>query len=236
MRVAINLFLLFGLTTAAGQEPRCIPVIKDIPFKKQSLSPDIRPHIPAGAFVRLVLPLSHSDTLIVYELGKRDTDGGEATDPDSRLLITRIGKPVFRYAIKDLPAGRGEQEWGMWAVAIKVAHLCRGSNDLLYFVFQAGNQGGYFAAIRADGPNYRFVPVMPVQQGRIILNIHSPGRIVVWTVASEDSADCTACSKHYVVETMELDGNAFKVVAKTKTKKAFSSFQDVPLTVIRGCT
>src|SRR5215472_19032060 len=169
MRRALSLvgFVLFGLMTAAGQEPRCITAIKDIPFKKQSLPPDVRPRVPTGAFVRSVLPLSDSDTLTVYELGKRGPDGLAGTDPDTRLLITRNGKPAFRWAAKDLPVSRGEDpEWGMSAVAMKVAHLCQESNDLLYFVLEAGNQGGYFVAIKADGPNYRLVPIMGVQQGR----------------------------------------------------------------------
>jgi hypothetical protein len=121
----------------------------------------------------------------------------------------------------------------MAAVAMKVAHLCQESNDLLYLVLEAGNQGGYFVAIKPDGPNYRLMPIMGVQQGRLVLSTNSPNRIEVWTVAREDSGDCTACPKHYVVETLELNGNAFKVVAKTRTKKTFSSFQDEPLMMTR---
>jgi hypothetical protein len=224
---------MFGLLTSAGQESHCIGAVKNIPFQKQRVPANIRPHIPRGAFVRLVLPLSDSDTLTVYELGKRNADGSEGTDdPNARLLITRNGKPVFHYALKNLPMPPpGDPEWGMWAVAMKAAHLCGESNDLLYLVFEAGNQGGYFVAIRADGANYRLVPIMPVTQGRLVLNAKSPQRIVVWTVASEDSGDCTACSKHYIVETMELDGNTFKVVHKARTKRTFDSFQDEPLVV-----
>jgi len=181
----------------------------------------------------LVLPLSDSDTLTVYELGKRNADGTDAgDDPNARLLITRNGKPVFHYALKNLPMPPpGDPEWGMWAVAMKAAHLCGESNDLLYLVFEAGNQGGYFVAIRQDGANYRLVPIMPVQQGRLVLNAKSPQRIVVWTVAPEDSGGCTACAKHYVAETMEFDGNLFKVVHRTRTKRTFDSFQDEPLVV-----
>src|SRR5215470_12177512 len=58
-------------------------------------------------------------------------------------------------------------------VAMKVAHLCRESNDLLYLVLQAGNQGGYFVAIKADDPNYRLVPIRAAQQGRLVLSTNS---------------------------------------------------------------
>src|SRR5215471_3031424 len=80
VRAAIIPILLFGLLTSAGQESHCIGAIKNIPFQKQHVPANIRPHIPRGAFVRLVLPLSDSDTLTVYELGKRNADGSEGTD------------------------------------------------------------------------------------------------------------------------------------------------------------
>lgn len=219
-------------TGAAG----CIAAVRNIPFAPQRLPDDITPHVQRGALVRLVLPLSSTDTLTIYELGKRRADGIELTDPDTALLITRQGRPVFRFSIRDLrlPKTDYDREWGASAVAMKAAHLCSNNADITYLVLQAGNQGGFFVALTRDAEAYRLVPIKPVQQGRIELRTSKPTRVVVWSVADEDTTDCTACPKHYVVETMDLDGHSFRTVEKRRTTKRFASFQDDPLVVSPG--
>lgn len=231
MRIAgILLGIVVLAASAVGQESSCITSVKEIPFRTQSVPKDIRAHIPKGAFVRLVLRLASTDTLTIYELGERPN--GLELNPDTRLLITRNGRPVYRFAVKNLPVGKGgDPEWGLSAVAMKAVHLCSGSADITYLVLQSGNQGGYFAAFKKDGQEYRFVPIRDAQQGRLVLNINDPYRIAVWTVASEDVSASTGCRKHYTVETMNLDGDIFKVLEKRRTKETFNSFQDSPLIV-----
>lgn len=222
-----------GATDAASEN--CIVSVKGIPFKRQPLPSDIKRHVPSGAFVRLVLPLSSTDTLTIYKVGERRADGFEEADPNTRLLITRQGQPVFQFSVENLrmPGESYDRKWGMSAVAMKAAHLCSDDNDITYLVLQTGNQGGFFVALKRDAGNYRLVPIKPVQQGRLELDMSNPTRITVWSVAREDAADCTACPKHYVVETMQFEGKSFKVVAKRKTKGTFTSFQDEPLKVSR---
>ncbi len=217
--------MLAATLPVVGQEMRCITSIKDVSFKNQPLPADIKKHVPHQALVRLVLPLSSTETLTLYELGDR-------SEPDTRLLITRSGQPVYRFAAKDISVGNGnDPEWGKWAVGMKVAHLCANSEPITYIVLQAGNQGGYFMALKEDGQSYRFLPIADTQQGRLVLHVNTPCRIAVWTVASEDAGDCTGCPKHYLVKTMELEDSKFKITEKKTTKKKYQSFQDEPLLV-----
>jgi len=212
----------------------CIVSVNDISFKRQPLPSGIRSHVPHGAFVRLVLPLSGSDTLTIYELGKRDENGIAPDNLDTRLLITRQNEPVFRFSFRNLRLPKDKNydtEWGLSAVAMKAAHLCSNGVDITYLVAQAGNQGGFFMAIKRDANSYVLLPIGDVTQGRLELKTSTPTRVVVWSAAPEDAGLCTACSKHYVVESMEFDGKAFKVVEKRKTKKTYTSFQDEPLVV-----
>ena len=210
----------------------CIASVKNIPFKRHPPPNDIMPHVPGGVFVRLVLPLSNTDTLTIYELGNRRADGIELTDPNTVLLITRQGERVFRFSMRNLRLPNGfDPGWGVWAAATNVAHLCSENADITYVVLQAGNQGGFFMALKRDADTYRMMPIKAVAQGKLELNTSTPTRVVVWNVADEDAGDCTACPKHYVVETMDLDGQSLKVVETRKTKRKYTSFQDEPLKV-----
>jgi hypothetical protein len=158
----------------------------------------------------------------------------ELTDPNTVLLITRRGRRVFRFAMRNLRLPNGfDDKWGVSAVAMHAAHLCSDNADITYLVLQAGNQGGFFMALKRDADAYRAVPIKGVAQGKLELNTNTPTRVVVWDVAHEDAGDCTACPKHYVVETMDLDGQSFKVVERRKTKRKYTSFQDEPLKVSR---
>ncbi len=212
----------------------CIASVNDISFKRQPLPSGIGFHVPHGAFVRLVLPLSGSDTLTIYELGKRDENGIAPDNLDTRLLITRQNEPVFRFSFRNLQLPKEkvyDSEWGLSAVAMKAAHLCSNGVDITYLVAQAGNQGGFFMAIKRNADSYVLVPIEGATQGRLELKMSTPTRVVVWSAAPEDAGLCTACPKHYVVETMEFDGTSFKVVEKRRTKKTFTDFQDEPLVV-----
>lgn len=215
--------LLLAATLASGLD--CRTSVRDIPFERQPVPTAIRNLVPKKAFVRLVMQLSNTDSLAVFELGHR-------SEPDTNLLVARSSQRIARYRIKNV---LGEQlkselrDWGQEAVAMKVAHLCSGGTDLTYVVLQAGNQGGYFLALHRSGEAYKLIRIAPVQQGRLELSVNNPGRIVVWSVANEDAGDCTACPKHYLVSVMEFDGASFKTLSRWKTTKKYDSFQDNPL-------
>ena len=224
------LALVFS-ASAIAQSSSCITSIKDIPSTKQQAPDDVRRNIPAGGHVLLVLPLSSSDTLTIYQMGGREEDGPERGDPDTRLLISRKGAAVFRYAMKELVVAPGDRKWGSWVVAVKAAHLCSNSDGILYVVFQAGNQGGYVLAIKAEGEKYRLVPLMPLTQGRIVLSVNSPYQVTAWTVTPEDAQLCTGCGKHYLVKTLDVSRDRVVVVRQSRTEEKYSSFQDQPLVV-----
>jgi hypothetical protein len=214
--------------SAAGQEARCISSIKSIQFKNQPLPKEVKAQLPGRAFVRLVLPLSSMDILSIYELGERP--GGVEVDPDTRLLITRQGRPVFRYALKNLPTSKGDDpDWGMAAVAMKAVHLCSGDADLTYLVLQAGNAGGFYVALKRSGEGYRLLPISDATQGRLVLSVNRPGSAEVWTAA--ESGACTACPKQFEIREYEFDGREFRLVSRQRAKRQYSSFQDDPLLV-----
>ncbi len=219
-----TLLIAFIFVTAVGiGASECVTTIKDVPFTEQPTPTALRSFIPRGALVRLVLPLSSTDTLLIYEAGPR-------TDPDGRLLVVRGETAVFRYPVKKL--GGSDPEWGLSLTAMKAAHLCSGDENITFLVFQTGNSGGYFAALRERSHFYRLIPIRSVQQGKLVLHVNSPARISVWDVADEDRTLCTGCRKHYIVRTMELRADAFATVEQATTRTVYASFQDSPLEVL----
>jgi hypothetical protein len=208
---------------------KCIASIKRISFKRQPLPSAIKPHVPKTAFVRLVLSLSDTDVLTVYEMKDREAEP-YLDSPDTRLLVTRNGRPIYRYAIKDLHLFEGEDlGWGMDAVAMNVAHLCSPDTSLIYLVLQAGNSGGYYLALKQSSDGYIPIPVSTVDQGRLVLSNSNPRRVEVWTTAEQGA--CTACPKHFLVKTLEFDGSRFRLISKTRTRNQCSGFQESPLVV-----
>ena len=190
-------------------------------LERPSIPANIKHLLPTGANVQLVVSLSSSDTLTIYEAGDR-----LRIDPDTRLLLSRRGHPLTQFAIKDLP---DDHEWGIELMAAQAAHLCANGQNLTYLVLQAGNQGGYFVMLTERSDGYHLLPIGAVQQGRLILNVNDPSQITVWSVAPEDAMDCTGCPKRYLVETFQFDGESFKVIEKKKTNRKYESFQDEPL-------
>lgn len=225
MKVAILLLAVFLSASVAGQELPCVTSITRIHFdeqghlKRPAAPANVKRHLPRDASVQLVISLSSSETLTIY--GDKDS-----IDPDTRLLVTADGRVLARFAIKDL---LDDHEWGRSLTAFGAAHLCANGHNLTYVVLQTGNQGGYFAALTKDNDTFHLLPIKAVQQGRIVVNTDDRSQITVWSVAPEDSSDCTGCTKHYVLETMQFDGNSFKVIEKKETKKKHESFQDKPL-------
>jgi hypothetical protein len=225
VKIAISVLLLSVLATGvSAQELPCLVAIKHIVFDSQgqrktpSVPRDIGRHLPGGAIVQLVLPLSASDTLTIY--------GADDIEPDTQFLVTRRGNPIARFAVKELLS---DHDWGKSLSARDAVHLCANGNNLSYVVLQAGNQGGCFVMLTQQGTRFRLLPIRAVQQGRLVLNVNDPPQITVWNVASEDATDCTGCPKHYIVEAIKFDGNSFKVIEKRETKKKYRSFQDEPL-------
>ena len=115
-----------------GGSAGCIASFKRISFKRQPLPAAIRPLVPKAGFVRLVLNLSTTDTLAIYEMQNREIDP-YSIFPDTRLLITRDGQPVYRLAIKDVSMNHGPT-WGKDAVAMNVAQMCSADSSLTYLV------------------------------------------------------------------------------------------------------
>jgi len=220
--------------TPAGQQVgdsagTCIASIKRISFKRQPLLSAIKPHVPKTAFVRLVLSLSDTDVLTIYEMKDREIEP-YSDSPDTRLLVTRNGRPIYRYAIKDLHLFEGEDlGWGLDAVAMDVAHLCSTDTSLIYLVLQAGNSGGYYLALKQSGDGYIQIPISIVDQGRLVLSTSNPHRVEVWTTAEQGA--CTACPKHFLVKTLEFDGSRFRLISKTRTKRQYSGFQESSLVI-----
>ena len=222
--------------SAANRNASCEPAIRStVPTKNQSVPSGIRLHVPKSAYVLLVLPLSSTDTLTIYELGnwgrnwekfKANQESGELTDPDTRLLITREGKPVFQYALKDSPQ-RKSDEWGATLEAVRVVHQCSDNLDITYLVFQSGNQGGFYVSLHRAGEQYTLVPVSQAAQGRLVLYQNNPLRVDVWDATN--AGVCTACEKPFIVKRLEFDGSKYRVLSKRKTRKSFGGFQDEPL-------
>lgn len=219
-----------------NQNAGCEPAVRStVPTKNQSVPREIRPLIPDSAYVRLVLPLSSTDTLTIYELGnwgrhwekfEAHQEGGELTDPDSRLLITRQGKPVFRYALKDRPEWKSD-EWGATLEAMRVVHQCSDNLDVTYVVLQSGNQGGFYLSLHRSDELYKLVPISQATQGRLVLHQKNPLQVDVWSGA--DTGVCTACAKPFIVKRLKFDGVKYRVVSKRKTRKSYGGFQDEPL-------
>lgn len=221
---------MFMLASAAGQQMPCITSVKRPQFDGRGymtvppIPNDVKQQLPKNVTARLVLSLSSSEMLTIYEL----TDDME---PDTRLLLTESGRAIARFALKDvLP----DHEWGKAARAMAAAHLCGNGYNLTYLVFQAGNQGGQVMALIQQGHHFQLVAVKPLQQGKVVVSVNTPARLTFWSVAPEDSAQCTGCRKHYVIETVQFDAaGSFTVAEKTKTEQKYDSFQDEPLEVIR---
>jgi hypothetical protein len=217
------------LASAAGQQMPCITSVKRPQFDGRgymtgpSVPDEVRRHLPRNAAVQLVLPLSRSETLTVYELG-------DNAEPDTRLLLTRGNQAVTRFSIQDALT---DHKLGKDFRAMGAAHLCGNGYDLTYMVFQAGNQGGQVMALVQQGEGFRLVSVKPLQQGKIVVNVNSPARLTLWSVAPEDSVQCTGCRKHYIIETIQFDGRSFNVADRARSKRKHDSFQDGPLEVIR---
>jgi hypothetical protein len=97
MRIAILLLTISALVNAAAQELPCITSVKKDQFdehghlKRPSIPANIKHLLPTGANVQLVVSLSSSDTLTIYEAGD--------LDPDTRLLLSRRGHPLTQFAI-----------------------------------------------------------------------------------------------------------------------------------------
>jgi hypothetical protein len=213
--------LLIALCSSWAQPLSCITAIKRVSFDRQRLPRTISPFVPKDAFVRLVLPLSGTETLTIYEMGGRET-------PDTHLLVTAGEKQVFQYATRRLTP---HDDWGLWAVAMYVVHICANDTDLTYVVLQAGNQGGYYIALQRTDHQYRIVPVTSATQGRLVLAINQPRRIEVWDAANADGRACTACAKPFVIKTFEFDGEKFRLSSQHRVKRWYSGFQDKPLVV-----
>jgi hypothetical protein len=235
MRVAILLLTTSLITSAAGQELPCISSFRRLQWDKQDrlITPvapaAIRHHLPRDANLQFVIPLSSSDTLTIY-------GSGDSYDPDTRLLVTDSNRVLAHLAVKDLFGAKDsfhDPEWARSLRTFGTAHLCADGHNMTYVVLQTGNQGGYFAVLAKDNDGFHLLPIKAVQQGRIVLDIDDPAEIDVWSVADENSTDCTGCPKHYVVERMQFDGKSFKVIAKKKTEKKYESFQDEPLVLSR---
>ncbi len=218
----------------------CISSVKStVPAKNQHLPAAIRPHVPPAAYVRLVLPLSNTDTLTIYELGNwgrhwerfnAGLDGGELTDPDTRLLVTRQGDEVFRYAMKDMQTPEGHHDdWGISAVAMSAAHQCSDHLDITYLVAQSGNSGGFFFALQRLGNGYKLIPISDADQGRLVLSANNAREVEVWT--AENTGVCGACAKPFIVKKLVFDGAQYRLTSKQKTRKQYGSFQDEPLVI-----
>jgi hypothetical protein len=218
----------------------CISSVKrTFPTKNQHLPAAIRPQVPPAAYVRMVLPLSNTDTLTIYELGNwgrlwerfnAGRDGGELTDPDTRLLVTRQGDQVFRYAMKDMQTPEGHHEdWGISAVAMSAAHQCSDHLDITYLVVQSGNSGGFFFALQRLGDGYKLIPISDANQGRLVLSAKNARDVEVWTAL--DAGVCGACAKPFIVKELVFDGAQFRLTSKQKTRKQYGSFQDEPIVI-----
>ena len=249
--IACALVLIVGVLGALGQQgefaqrnaagEQCIASVKSLPIRAPHLPGAIRAHVPTHAFVTLVLPLSSTDTLTIYELGnwarywakaEKDRAPDELTDPDSRLLITRRGDPVFRYALKDLRMPKGDtDDWGVSAEVMDAAHLCSGDLDITYLVLQSGNQGGLFVALQKVAEGYKLISISDAAQGRLVLSANSPHAIEVWD--ADEIGACTACFKPFIVKTLEFNGTDYRLVSEHKTRKWYRGFQDQPLVVRR---
>ena len=202
----------------------CIASVKSIPFKRQALPVAVRPYVPRTAFVRLVLNLSGTDTLIVYEMKNRQAEP-YLSSPDTRLLVTRQGNPVYRLATKDLHLSRGDDpEWGMDAVAMNVAHLCSADTPLIYLVLQAGTAGGYYIALQPSGEGYKLIPISDAMQGRLVISTSNPRRVEVWDAA--ESWMCDAFPRQFFIKTMEFDGARFHSFQKTGRSTGMWGFKD----------
>lgn len=234
---------LLPLFNAFAQQPSvaqggCIPTTKRIADRQQRLPPPLRPLVPKEAFVTLVAPLSSTDTLVLFEMGNRkrhwekfraNQDAGELTDPDTHIVIFRNDKRFFDARLKDFRVKGMDEDWGVGAEIMNVAHLCSENVDLTYMVLQEGNQGGFFIALNQTASGYKIVPISPAAQGRLILSRAQPKQAEVWSAA--DTGVCTACAKPFEVQTFFFDGERFRLSSKRTTKKEFGGFQDDPLVV-----
>ena len=244
MHRAVFLVISLSVISFAGQQP--IPRPLDPTTPECSASRIVsggekfsgylgRKHVPSSAFVRLVYPLSGTDVMTIYEMGnesrywqepEEQRNLEEHSDPDSRLMVTRGGRVLFRYTLKNNIAD-GDEDWGASLVAMKAVHLCAGTMDVTYLVFQAGNQGGLFLALLKTSDAYRVLEVSDAAQGRIILHSNTPDQVEVWT--ADDAGACTACPKQFVVKNLKLiDGN-YRIVSRFTTRRYYPGFQDSPL-------
>ena len=226
-------------STSDAAPTLCVSGVKSaMRARNQAIPAAIKPHLPSTAFVRMVLALSATDTLTIYELGNwgrywerfdsNRTDAGELTDPDTQLLITRSGRPVFRLALKDVHAADWD-DWGVGAVAMKAAHLCTNDSDMTYLVLQEGNAGGFYVALRRFRDDYRLLPVSDAEQGRLVLSVSRPQNAEVWTAA--EPGVCTACPKRFEIRNYKFNGTGFDLVSRKLSKREYSGFQDDPLLV-----
>jgi hypothetical protein len=217
----------------------CIGSVRRLlPRLNQSVPAGTKALVPVDSYIRLVQPLSETDTLVIYEIGNwtrywerfaAGKEGGELTDPDTRLLITRQGSPVFRYAFKELQPSGHHDDWGISAVAMSTAHLCSDTLDITYLVVQSGNAGGFFMALQRSGEGYKMIPISDADQGRLVLSLKNIGEVQVWT--ADDTGVCEACGKPFIVKTLELSGEQYREVSRHRTHKEYSSFQDRPLAI-----
>jgi len=216
----------------------CIGSVRQLlPRRNQSVPAGIKGRVPVGSCIRLVQPLSDTDTLVIYEMGNwtrhwerfaAGKEGGELTDPDTRLLITRQGSPLL-YAFKELQPSGHHDDWGISTVAMSAAHLCSDTLDITYLVVQSGNAGGFFMALQRSGEGYKMIPISDAGQGRLVLSLKNVGEVQVWT--ADDTGVCEACGKPFIVKTLELSGEQYREISRRKTDKEYSSFQDRPLAI-----
>jgi hypothetical protein len=187
----------------------------------------------------MVLPLSDTESLTVYETGNwgrylenpdAQRNSGELTDPDTKILVTSGRKVLFRYSLKDLPSAR-EADAGAELVLAAAVHECSPSLDVTYLILQAGNQGGWYVALRKSAAGYGLITVADAGQGRLVVDMNRPGEVEVWSAA--DSGACTACPKPFVVRRFKFNGHRFQFISKYTTKRSYSGFQDKPLVIKR---
>ena len=234
--------LLSQLGTATSPLVGCISSVKGtLPNKNQTVPAAIKPYVPETAFVRLILPLSNTDTLTIYELGnwgrkweqdEAGHDGGELTDADTHFLVTREGHPVFQYALRKMETPKGHHDdWGVTAVAASAAHQCSNNLDITYIVVQSGNSGGFFFALNRLGDGYKLIPISDAYQGRLVLSTKNAGEVEVWTAV--DRGVCDACAKPFMVKKLVLDGTQYRPISNHQTHRQHASFQNEPLVLKR---
>jgi len=208
----------------------CVPFVQKISWKQKPVPEEIRPLIPDSALVRLVIPLSDRDTLTIFEIGLRDERQNSITEPDTRLLITREGRSVYRFAVKDLPGGKGyPRRWAEDEVAMSAANLCSAETNVTYIALQAGNEGGYYVALMPSNEGYKLLSISDSDQGKLVVSKATPLDVEVWSAAEEGM--CVACDKRFFVKTLRFGSDGFRLVSRLRTMQRYVPFTDEPLVV-----